>query len=66
MPAAATDLSRHTARETRFDAHGGHPRCRLWMAPHADTLCEWIVANADRPIPYADRSFLPIYRSTRA
>jgi len=46
------------ARETRFKAHGidiSIPAIDLAARRYPE--CEWIVANADRGIPYADASF---------
>jgi 23S rRNA (guanine745-N1)-methyltransferase len=50
------------ARETGFDAHGVDISIPAVDAaarryPPADGRREWIVANADRFLPYADRSF---------
>ena len=46
------------ARETRFDAHGVDISVpAVDGAARRYPECEWIVANADRLIPYADRSF---------
>jgi 23S rRNA (guanine745-N1)-methyltransferase len=46
------------ASQTRFDAHGldiSVPAIDAAARRYPD--CEWIVANADRFVPYADRSF---------
>ena len=46
------------AREIGFDAHGidiSIPAVNAAARRYPD--CEWIVANADRVVPYADRSF---------
>jgi 23S rRNA (guanine745-N1)-methyltransferase len=46
------------AREAGFDAHGvdiSIPAVDAAARRHPE--CEWIVANADRFVPYADRSF---------
>ena len=46
------------ARETGFDAHGvdiSIPAVEAAAKRYPE--CEWIVANADRFLPYADRSF---------
>jgi 23S rRNA (guanine745-N1)-methyltransferase len=46
------------ARETGFDAHGvdiSTPAVDAAARRYPD--CEWIAANADRFVPYADRSF---------
>lgn len=46
------------ARETRFAAHGVDiSMAAIDAAARRYPECEWIVANADRAIPYADRSF---------
>lgn len=46
------------ARETGFDAHGVDISTpAIDAAARRFPQCEWIVANADRFIPYADRSF---------
>src|SRR5207244_11488172 len=46
------------ARQTGFDAHGidiSIPAVDAAARRYPD--CEWIVANADRLVPYSDRSF---------
>ena len=46
------------ARETGFDAHGvdiSIPAVEAAAKRYPE--CEWIVANADRLVPYSDRSF---------
>jgi len=46
------------ARQTAFDAHGvdiSIPAVDAAARRYPD--CEWIVANADRAVPYSDRSF---------
>ena len=46
------------ARQTGFDAHGvdiSTPAVEAAARRYRE--CEWIVANADRFLPYADRSF---------
>ena len=46
------------ARRTGFDAHGVDISIpAVDMAARRYPGCEWIVANADRFVPYADRSF---------
>ncbi len=46
------------ARETGFDAHGVDISIpAVNAAARSYPGCEWIVANADRFLPYADRSF---------
>ena len=46
------------ARRTGFDAHGVDISVRaVDAASRRYPGCEWIVANADRFVPYADRSF---------
>jgi 23S rRNA (guanine745-N1)-methyltransferase len=46
------------ARETGFDAHGVDISIpAVDAAARRYPECEWIVANADRFLPYADRSF---------
>src|SRR6202158_3903241 len=46
------------ARETGFDAHGVDIAIpAVDAAARRYPECEWIVANADRFVPYADRSF---------
>ncbi len=57
------------ARQTGFDAHGVdisipaiHAAAR--RSPPAEGRYEWIVANADRFLPYADRSFSMILSIT--
>jgi 23S rRNA (guanine745-N1)-methyltransferase len=46
------------AREKGFDGHGVDISVRaIDAAARHYSECEWIVANADRFIPYADRSF---------
>jgi 23S rRNA (guanine745-N1)-methyltransferase len=46
------------ARETGFDAHGVDISIpAIDAAARRYPECEWIVANADRFLPYADRSF---------
>lgn len=46
------------ARETSFDAHGVDISIpAIDAAAKRYPACEWVVANADRRIPYADRSF---------
>jgi 23S rRNA (guanine745-N1)-methyltransferase len=46
------------ARQTGFDAHGVDISVRaVDAAARRYPGCEWIVANADRFMPYADRSF---------
>jgi 23S rRNA (guanine745-N1)-methyltransferase len=53
------------ARDTGFDAHGidiSIPAVNA--AARSYPACEWIVANADRFIPYADRSFSKILSIT--
>ena len=62
MPAAATAFtSARSAREIGFDAHGVD--ISAYAADAAarryppGPRCEWIVANADRFVPYADASF---------
>jgi 23S rRNA (guanine745-N1)-methyltransferase len=46
------------ARETGFDAHGIDISIpAIDAAARRFPACEWIVANADRRVPYADRSF---------
>ena len=59
MPAAATVSTLGTlARQTGFDAHGVDISIpAVDAAARRYPGCEWIVANADRFVPYADRSF---------
>ncbi len=46
------------ARDVGFDAHGVDiSTAAIDAAARKYPACEWIVANADRFIPYADRSF---------
>jgi len=46
------------ARQTGFDAHGVDISIpAITAAARHYPECEWIVANADRFVPYADRSF---------
>jgi 23S rRNA (guanine745-N1)-methyltransferase len=46
------------ARQTRFDAHGVDISIpAVDAAARRYPECEWVVANADRFLPYADRSF---------
>jgi 23S rRNA (guanine745-N1)-methyltransferase len=46
------------AREMGFDAHGVDiSTAAIDAAARRYPQCEWIVANADRFVPYADRSF---------
>src|SRR5205814_8207542 len=46
------------ARQTGFDAHGVDISISaINSAARRYPECEWIVANADRFVPYADRSF---------
>src|SRR5437763_3589235 len=46
------------ARQTGFSAHGIDISVRaVDAAARRYSECEWIVANADRFVPYADRSF---------
>jgi 23S rRNA (guanine745-N1)-methyltransferase len=46
------------AHETGFDAHGVDISIpAIDAAAKRYPACEWVVANADRRIPYADRSF---------
>jgi 23S rRNA (guanine745-N1)-methyltransferase len=46
------------ARQTGFDAHGVDiSTAAVDAAARRYRGCEWIVANADRFVPYADRSF---------
>jgi 23S rRNA (guanine745-N1)-methyltransferase len=46
------------ARQTGFDAHGVDISIpAVEAASRRYPQCEWIVANADRFVPYADRSF---------
>ena len=46
------------ARQTGFDAHGVDISIpAVDAAARRYPECEWIVANADRFVPYADRSF---------
>ena len=46
------------AREIGFDAHGVDiSSAAIDAAARRYPECEWIVANADRFLPYADRSF---------
>src|SRR5712691_7218292 len=46
------------ARQTGFDAHGVDISIpAVGAAARRYPECEWIVANADRRLPYADRSF---------
>jgi|SRR5579872_4799705 len=46
------------ARETRFDAHGVDISVpAIQAASRRYRECEWIVANADRFVPYADGTF---------
>src|ERR1019366_6330939 len=46
------------ARETGFDAHGVDiSTAAIDAAARRYPQCEWIVANADRFLPYADQSF---------
>jgi 23S rRNA (guanine745-N1)-methyltransferase len=46
------------ARQTGFDAHGVDISIpAIDAAARRYPGCEWIVANADRVVPYADRSF---------
>ena len=46
------------ARDIGFDAHGiDISTAAIDAAARKYPACEWIVANADRFIPYADRSF---------
>jgi 23S rRNA (guanine745-N1)-methyltransferase len=53
------------ARETGFDAHGvdiSIPAVDAAAKRYPD--CEWMVANADRFVPYADRSFSKVLSIT--
>src|SRR5438445_12568851 len=53
------------ARETGFDAHGVDISIpAVEAAARRYPECEWIVANADRFVPYADRSFSTILSIT--
>jgi 23S rRNA (guanine745-N1)-methyltransferase len=46
------------ARQTGFDAHGVDISIpAIHAAARRYAGCEWVVANADRFVPYADRSF---------
>jgi 23S rRNA (guanine745-N1)-methyltransferase len=46
------------ARQTGFDAHGVDISIpAIDAAARRYPGCEWVVANADRRVPYADRSF---------
>jgi 23S rRNA (guanine745-N1)-methyltransferase len=50
------------ARQTGFEAHGVDISTRAVdlaarRYPPSEGGCEWVVANADRFLPYADRSF---------
>ena len=46
------------ARQTGFDAHGLDISIpAIDAAARRYPQCEWVVANADRAVPYADRSF---------
>jgi len=53
------------ARETKFDAHGVDISIpAIEAAARRYPQCEWVVANADRAIPYADRSFTVVLSIT--
>jgi 23S rRNA (guanine745-N1)-methyltransferase len=53
------------ARETGFDAHGVDISIpAVDAAARRYPRCEWIVANADRFVPYADRSFSIVWSIT--
>ena len=53
------------ARETKFDAHGVDISIpAIDAAARRYPQCEWVVANADRAIPYADRSFTVVLSIT--
>ena len=52
-------------RETRFQAHGlDISTPAVDAAARRYPECEWVVANADRMIPYADRSFSVVWSIT--
>ena len=59
MPAVADGFYLGSlARQTGFDAHGVDISIpAVDAAARRFPGCEWIVANADRFVPYADRSF---------
>ena len=53
------------ARETGFDAHGVDISIpAIDAAARRYPQCEWVVANADRVVPYADRSFTVVLSIT--
>jgi 23S rRNA (guanine745-N1)-methyltransferase len=53
------------ARETGFDAHGVDISIpAVDAAARRYPNCEWIVANADRALPYSDRSFSAVLSIT--
>jgi 23S rRNA (guanine745-N1)-methyltransferase len=53
------------ARETKFDAHGIDISIpAIDSAARRYPQCEWVVANADRAIPYADHSFTTVLSIT--
>jgi len=53
------------ARETKFDAHGIDISIpAIDAAARRYPQCEWVVANADRAIPYADHSFTMVVSIT--
>lgn len=53
------------AREIGFDAHGiDISTAAIDAAARSYPECEWIVANADRFIPYSDRSFTLVFSIT--
>jgi 23S rRNA (guanine745-N1)-methyltransferase len=53
------------ARETRFDAHGiDISTPAVDAAARRYPGCEWIAANADRFVPYTDRSFSAVLSIT--
>jgi 23S rRNA (guanine745-N1)-methyltransferase len=53
------------ARATPFDAHGVDISIpAIEAAARRYPYCEWVVANADRAIPYADRSFTVVLSIT--
>jgi 23S rRNA (guanine745-N1)-methyltransferase len=53
------------ANETKFDAHGVDISIpAIDAAARRYPQCEWVVANADRAIPYADQSFTVVMSIT--
>jgi 23S rRNA (guanine745-N1)-methyltransferase len=53
------------ARQIGFDAHGVDISTRaIEVAARRYPECEWIVANADRSMPYADKSFSTVLSIT--